>query len=58
MNKILLTVILLVASFCGASELKASIAPNSRKVFYVGEQAYVAVEIEDYADDAKRCNLY
>ena len=58
MNKILLTVILLVASFCGASELKASIAPNSRKVFYVGEQAYVAVEIEDYADDAKRGNSY
>ena len=50
MNKVLLTIVFFVVSFCEAFGMRASIAPNSRKVFYVGEWAYVAVQIDDLQD--------
>ena len=49
MNKILLIAILLVASFCEVfAGITASIAQGSRNVFYVGEWAYVSVEVREF----------
>ena len=51
MNKILLTAILLIASICEAfASITAYIAQGSRNVFYVGEWAYVSVEVREFSN--------